>query len=408
MGNFSVPGKLSSEECFMRSTSMGGPLRSRVVARRLGCRQRGYLDSAGSTVDSGRRPYSTKYTVSIPSPLSGTPHTVFRSHFEVSLRLRSRPGIKRERHPARDPRTKTAQAAAATRAAPTGASIGDRLLARERSFAIAEDEQSIATSDAETTVSTDTSTNATPLGSGTPMGTVIVPERDRSGTVVARRIWDVDVGDRSQEQPMPGPVMSQSHTIEEDADVEMETWMIQDQDADGSMPVPPSLSHLRRTVDIVSDSPSPTGAGTVGVGMAGASDTVYVDLDTHIIINTNTVDDGVFDGIVALDENVNDGLAMGAPPGAPGAIDGAHMREHLTPNTRNMVCEHHHYHGHAHGREGLTPHTVLASSSMHVLAHPPILVAMPVAADGANACPARTSPARADRTSGLPFKRALA
>ncbi|KAH8104409.1 hypothetical protein DFH11DRAFT_1647848, partial [Phellopilus nigrolimitatus] len=43
-----------------------------------------------------------------------------------------------------------------------------------------------------TTVSTDISANATPLGSGTPTGTVTVPGRHRSGTVVARRNWDVD------------------------------------------------------------------------------------------------------------------------------------------------------------------------------------------------------------------------
>lgn len=44
-------------------------------------------------------------------------------------------------------------------------------------------------------------------------------------------------------------------------------------------------------------------------------------------INTNAADDGVADGIVVLDRNVNDDLAMGAPPGAPGAID-------ATPRTR--------------------------------------------------------------------------
>ncbi|KAH8104407.1 hypothetical protein DFH11DRAFT_122312 [Phellopilus nigrolimitatus] len=97
-----------------------------------------------------------------------------------------------------------------------------RLLARERSFAITENEQSIAASDAETTVSTDTSANATPLGSGTPTGTVVVPGRDHSGTVVARRIWDVDVGDRSQELPKSGPVMSRSgeYVAALDADIE--------------------------------------------------------------------------------------------------------------------------------------------------------------------------------------------
>ncbi|KAH8115557.1 hypothetical protein DFH11DRAFT_1742607 [Phellopilus nigrolimitatus] len=61
-------------------------------------------------------------------------------------------------------------------------------------------------------------------------------------------------------------------------------------------------------------------------GMAGASDTPDIDLDAHIIINTNAADDSVSDGIVALDQNVNDDLAMGALSGAFGAIDAAHAR----------------------------------------------------------------------------------
>ncbi|KAH8101049.1 hypothetical protein DFH11DRAFT_1668974 [Phellopilus nigrolimitatus] len=67
--------------------------------------------------------------------------------------------------------------------------------------------------------------------------------------------------------------------------------------------------------------------------------------------------------------------------------------EYPNLNTRNMTREHHH-HGHAHGREELTPHAVLASSPMHAHTHPSMLVAMPVAADGANAGPAQSSPAR--------------
>ncbi|KAH8110355.1 hypothetical protein DFH11DRAFT_1620743, partial [Phellopilus nigrolimitatus] len=58
------------------------------------------------------------------------------------------------------------------------------------------------------------------------------------------------------------------------------------------MPAPPSLSHPRRTR-----------AGATDVAVAGASDTVDVDLDAHIIINTNAADNGVSDGIVALDQN---------------------------------------------------------------------------------------------------------
>lgn len=86
---------------------------------------------------------------------------------------------------------------------------------------------------------------------------------------------------------------------------------MQDQDADENMPVHHSFHIL--------DNCWPA-AGTVGVDMSGASDTLNVDLDAHIIINTNAADDGVSDGTVALDQKVNDDLTMG-PPGASCAID---------------------------------------------------------------------------------------
>src|ERR1700683_672499 len=47
-----------------------------------------------------------------------------------------------------------------------------------------------ASNDTDADTSTDTSTNATPVRSGTPTGAVLVPGRERSGTVVARPIWD--------------------------------------------------------------------------------------------------------------------------------------------------------------------------------------------------------------------------
>ncbi|KAH8114065.1 hypothetical protein DFH11DRAFT_1877838 [Phellopilus nigrolimitatus] len=143
-----------------------------------------------------------------------------------------------------------------------------------------------------------------PLGYGTPTGTVIIPGRDCSGTLVARRIWDVDVGDRLQELPMPGPLMSRSRTVSGRV-AESAT---------------PSAWTSRPNTEDDADVEVETEAGAAGVAVAGASDTLDVDLDAHIIINTNAADDGVSDGIVALDQNVNDDLAMGAPPGAPGAI----------------------------------------------------------------------------------------
>ena len=52
-----------------------------------------------------------------------------------------------------------------------------------------------------------------------------------------------------------------------------------------------------------------------------------LDYRSNIILNITEANNGVDDGIVTLDQNVNDDLAMGAPPGAPGAID-------ATPRTR--------------------------------------------------------------------------
>ena len=47
-------------------------------------------------------------------------------------------------------------------------------------------------------------------------------------------------------------------------------------------------------------------------------------MDARSVINAAMVDEagmGVEDDIVSLDQNVNDGLAMGVPSGAPGEID---------------------------------------------------------------------------------------
>ena len=110
--------------------------------------------------------------------------------------------------------------------------------------------------------------------------------------------------------------------------------------ADENMPPPHGHLHGRRTIGIVTDNPSPAATAAVGTGIAGTSDALGVDMDSHIIINTNAADDGVADGIIALDQNVNDYLAMGAPPGAPGAI-GATPRTRtntLTLNTSRIPC----------------------------------------------------------------------
>ncbi len=88
---------------------------------------------------------------------------------------------------------------------------------------------------------------------------------------------------------------------------------------------------------------------------------------------------GVEEGIVALDQNVNDDLAMGAPPGAPGAID---TIPRMRTNTLTLPRE---VRGGPSRGEESTPRAVLASLPIHT----PTPIAMPVAVDprGANLPP---------------------
>ena len=67
---------------------------------------------------------------------------------------------------------------------------------------------SVATSDAESSMSTDTSANATLLGSSTPTGTVIDPGQERSGTVLGRTQWDSET--QMNQQPQPWTQMQQA------------------------------------------------------------------------------------------------------------------------------------------------------------------------------------------------------
>lgn len=186
------------------------------------------------------------------------------------------------------------------------------------------DTPSSATSanDTDADTSTDTSTNATPVRSGTPTGTVLVPGRERSGTVVARPVWDDPnpnaAGPRHrthhhrargafQASPSGSTDTSQPNTeTEDDGDVDMD----RDRDDDSPERHTTHSQRTRRAVGIVSDVPP-----------AAPLDNTEV----HIIINDAQGDVvggdgvGVEDGIVSLEPN--DDFAMGAPPGAPGAID---------------------------------------------------------------------------------------
>jgi hypothetical protein len=178
-----------------------------------------------------------------------------------------------------------------------------------------------AGSDVDTSTSTDTSRNQTPAGSNTPTVTVEIPGRDRSGTIIARPIWDTTAlpprrthrtRDRQgtiSASTSRGTSRPETET-EDDGDGDLD--MDPSQEVTDNSPERPQTSPLaRRAVAIVSDVTPDAGAGQ----------SLELNSDAHIIINSD-VDvqgDGVEDGIVALEPN--DDFAMGAPPGAPGAIE---------------------------------------------------------------------------------------
>ena len=186
----------------------------------------------------------------------------------------------------------------------------------------------------DTDTSTETSTNATPNGSNTPTGTVTVPGRDRSGTIIARPVWDQPTNTNRRvhrfhlgtADASAGPSTSTSAAnsrpdteTEDDGDVDMDT----SRDDNAPSPSPERqhgdtgtirATHSRRAVGIVSDAAAaPATVGPPGIDMPSGA---------HIIINDDGVVPGVGveDGIVSLE--TNDDFAMGAPPGAPGALDG--------------------------------------------------------------------------------------
>jgi hypothetical protein len=162
--------------------------------------------------------------------------------------------------------------------------------------------------------STDTSFIGTPARSSTPSGIVTVSTRERSGTVIARPTWEQSLAlPRRRDGAASGSASTDNSRpdteTEDDGDVDMD----RDQTDTSPERTVQNTPHPRRAVGIVSDSPPPT---------AGPS--LEVNADAHIIINNGPQDGlnevGVEDGIVSLE--ANDDFAMGAPPGAPGAIDG--------------------------------------------------------------------------------------
>ena len=100
-------------------------------------------------------------------------------------------------------------------------------------------------------------------------------------------------------------------------------------------------------------------------------------MDARNVINAGMVDEagiGVEDGIVSLNQNVNDDPAMGVPPGVPGAIDDTPRTR--TRTTLNVPTDRRGgVGGNSHGgtREDLTPRAVLASLPANAHSQIPIM-----------------------------------
>ncbi|KAF8751152.1 MYND finger [Rhizoctonia solani] len=167
-----------------------------------------------------------------------------------------------------------------------------------------------------TAQSSDASANATPVGSGTPTGSVVVPGRDRSGTVVGRPIWDNEGGPRQVAQPVARPTWS-------DAD-ETPTREVTTTGRRGTITRRPRRERDTDGDDTEADGDDQTAqqgeCRTIGIVDAADGDgTMAMDM----------TGEGVGVGVVALEQN--DDLAMGAPPGAPGAIGTPRAR--IAPGT---------------------------------------------------------------------------
>ncbi|KAF5391739.1 hypothetical protein D9757_001825 [Collybiopsis confluens] len=190
-------------------------------------------------------------------------------------------------------------------------------------------------------------------------GSVVISSggRDRSGTVVARANWDPlsqqwrSIATHSETaRSSPTPSVSSNDQSRPSSRPHSETEDDADIDMDGL--VPASASTNATTSDIDSPSPRnlrhrthrPSMNRLVGLGLGGdqgpAMNIGLGHSDAHIIINDSVGADGLGDvgvnvglgggmtgedGIVSLDIENNDDFAMGAPPGAPGAIPAANM-----------------------------------------------------------------------------------
>lgn len=180
---------------------------------------------------------------------------------------------------------------------------------------------------------------STTVGAGSQSGTNIAGTRERSGTIVPRPAWEnnslTNTALRSRQGRTRGTTTtspdestdnSRPETETEDdgdADVDMDHSHDTDDATSNAHPIIPRAPRAptrtltqrpRRTVGIISDPP--------------ATAPLEVNADAHIIINhaQGGVVDGDSVGVVSVEDGIvslepNDDFAMGAPPGAPGAMD---------------------------------------------------------------------------------------
>ena len=170
--------------------------------------------------------------------------------------------------------------------------------------------------DVSDSASADTSANATPAGGNTPTGSIIVNSRDRSGTVIARPPWDQQQATRSDSQS--GPSSSRGDPQRSGDELETEPENQSENDADTQ--VSASRHDGARIIN------RPQHDHTTRMAVIFQPDTAEVGMDMNMLVEQSRgivvggEGMGVEQGLVNLGIQQNDDLAMGAPPGAPGAV----------------------------------------------------------------------------------------
>ncbi|KAG8931123.1 hypothetical protein FRC01_001824 [Tulasnella sp. 417] len=178
-------------------------------------------------------------------------------------------------------------------------------------------------------VSADTSANATPVGGNTPTGSVTIEAhaRERSGTVVARPVWDNQqptgtAGSPSRQRTRRTSAASRAFQPRSDhgTGTDDDNTTEAEGDQQEGHRTGPDGHPARMAVIVQAD-------GENGGGM-----------DMNMIVDQGPLQGvgmGVEQGLVNLDMQANDDLAMGAPPGAPGAVQNAL----LPPNQQPQIAQ---------------------------------------------------------------------